>query len=64
MKKGTTVKILDYYYDKKYVGLKGTVTRIIHDKDCIYAQSKWAEVKLDNGSLVIPTVFIIESEEQ
>lgn len=61
MKKGAKVEILDYYYNKNFVGKKGIVTNIHHDKDCIYAQTIWAKLKFeDNKTLIIPTCFIRE----
>lgn len=61
MKKGEKVIINNFYDEKEQRGKKGIILRIIHDKDCIYAQSKWAEVKFeDNKTLIIPTCFIKE----
>lgn len=61
MKKGMKVEILHYYYDKDLIGKKGIVTNIYHDKNCIYAQNKWAKLKFeDNKTLIIPTCFIKE----
>ena len=63
MKKGSNV-IIQNYYDKAINGLKGVITDIYHDKDCLYAQGKWAFVKFENGMAeILPTCFIKEMEE-
>lgn len=59
MKKGEKVIINNFYDKKEQRGKEGIILRIIHDKDCIYAQSKWAEVKFENNkTMFIQTNFI------
>ena len=59
MKKGEKVIINNFYNEKKQRGKEGIILRIIHDKDCIYAQSKCAEVKFENNkTMFIQTNFI------
>ena len=61
MKKGTKIIINNYYDKKEQRGKKGTILRIIHDKNCLYPQSKWAEVKFENNKIMlIRTCFINE----
>ena len=61
MKKGGKVIINHFYYKKEQRGKEGIILRIIHDKDCLYAQSKWAEVKFENNkTMFIQTCFIDE----
>jgi hypothetical protein len=51
--------IIQNYYDKTINGLKGVITNIFHDKDCLYTQGKWAEVKLENGTQkILRTCFL------
>lgn len=61
MKKGEKIIINNSYDKKELRGKEGIILRIIHDKDCIYAQSKWAEIKLKNNETkTIQTCFINE----
>lgn len=61
MKKGEKVIINNFYDKEEQRGKKGIILRIIHDKDCIYAQNKWAEVKIENDkTMFIQTCFINE----
>ena len=62
MKKGEKVIINNSYDKKELRGKEGIILRIIHDKDCIYAQSKWAEVKFENdkNNKFIQTCFLNE----
>lgn len=53
--------IIQNYYDKTINGLKGVITNIYHDKYCLYAQGKRAEVKLENGiQKTLRTCFLRE----
>lgn len=59
MKKGEKVIINNFYDKQEQRGKRGIILRIIHDKDCIYTQGKWAELKFGNNeTMFIRTCFI------
>ena len=63
MKKGTKVIVTNYYHNTELRGKKGTVLRILHDKDCTYAQHEHASVLFENNvNHIIPTLFLIEEK--
>lgn len=59
LKKGMTVEISDYYYDKKYRNQVGKVVGVWIDNNA-YATTTWVEVLLsDNKKIMLTRSMVI-----